>query len=145
MKVHLKVKGGDDLEKSVVEYFQGAKTMLPGLQRRLAGLEKGAKRKGELPASEAFGDPALRATKKIPRGEFPKDEKIDVGLEFAAKGADNKQDVVLRVTSVTAETVEVEVVHPLATKDLEFEVEILAVTDPMPPPLPSHLVATEDD
>jgi FKBP-type peptidyl-prolyl cis-trans isomerase 2 len=71
MKVHLAVAGGDTLEKSVVEYIQGAGTMLAGLEQVLEGLEKGAKRDGTLKSKDAFGNPAMHPIKKIKRAEFP--------------------------------------------------------------------------
>jgi hypothetical protein len=67
LKVHLSVVGGETLEKSVVEFIQGGGTMLPGVERLLDGLEKGAKKKGVLKAKDAFGDPKLAPIKKMKR------------------------------------------------------------------------------
>ena len=144
MKVHLAVAGGDTLEKSVVEYIQGAGTMLAGLEKVLEGLEKGAKREGTLKAKDAFGNPAMHPTKKIKRAEFPKDAKLEVGEKLVARGADGL-NVVMHVVKVTADEVETRLVHPLAEKDIRYEVEILAVTDPKPPPLPAKALKLEDD
>jgi len=144
LRVELAVKGGDVIEKNVVEYFHGGGTMLAGLEKAVEGLEKGAKKEGDLAAKTAFGDPKFHVKKSIPRGEFPKDAKIDAGMQFMAKGADGKTDVVLRVEKVSDESVDCVMLHPLADKDLTFKVEVLAVTDPTPPPLPAHLVAKED-
>ena len=144
MKVHLAVAGGDTLEKSVVEYIQGAGTMLAGLEKVLEGLEKGAKREGTLKAKDAFGNPAMHPTKKIKRAEFPKDAKLEVGEKLVARGAD-WLNVVMHVVKVTADEVETRLVHPLAEKDIRYEVEILAVTDPKPPPLPAKALKLEDD
>jgi FKBP-type peptidyl-prolyl cis-trans isomerase SlyD len=144
MKVHLAVAGGDTLEKSVVEYIQGAGTMLAGLEKVLEGLEKGAKRDGTLKAKEAFGNPAMHPTKKIKRSEFPKDAKLDVGEKLVARGADGL-NVVMHVVKVTAEEVETRLVHPLAEKDIRYEVEILSVTDPKPPPLPAKALKLDEE
>lgn len=144
MKVHLAVAGGDTLEKSVVEYIQGAGTMLAGLEKVLEGLEKGAKRDGTLKAKDAFGNPAMHPTKKIKRAEFPKDAKLEVGEKLVARGADGL-NVVMNVIKVAAEDVEVKLVHPLAEKDIRYEVEILSVTDPKPPPLPAKALKLEDE
>jgi FKBP-type peptidyl-prolyl cis-trans isomerase 2 len=46
LKVDLAVAGGQQLEKSTVEYVQGAGKFLPGLEALLEGLEKGAKKEG---------------------------------------------------------------------------------------------------
>ena len=55
LKVDLSVAGGQQLEKSTVEYVQGAGTMLAGLEAALEGLEPGAKREGTLKPKDAFG------------------------------------------------------------------------------------------
>ncbi len=144
MKVHLAVAGGDTLEKSVVEYIQGAGTMLAGLEKVLEGLEKGAKREGTLKAKEAFGNPAMHPTKKIKKAEFPKDAKLEVGEKLVARGADGL-NVVMNVIKVSADEVEVRLVHPLAERDIKYDVEILAVTDPKPPPLPAKALKLEDE
>ena len=143
MKVHLAVAGGDTLEKNVVEYIHGGGTMLAGLEKVLEGLEKGAKREGTLKAKEAFGNPAMHPIKKIKRAEFPKDAKLEVGEKLVAKGADGL-NVIMHIVKVTGEEVETRLVHPLAEKDIRYEVEILAVTDPKPPPLPAKALKLEE-
>ncbi len=143
MKVHLAVAGGDTLEKNVVEYIHGGGSMLAGLEKVLDGLEKGAKREGTLKAKEAFGNPAMHPIKKIKRSEFPKDAKLDVGEKLVAKGADG-MNVVMHVVKVSADEVETRLVHPLAEKDIRYEIEILSVTDPKPPPLPAKAMKLED-
>ena len=144
VKVDLSVVGGAALEKSTVEYIHGAGTMLPGIESVLAGLEKGAKREGVIKAKDAFGNPSMHPTKTMTRAEFPKDAKLKEGEKFTAKGV-NGQDVVMVVEKSTATEVEVRLAHPLADKDLKFEVEVLAVTDPAPPPVPAQALELEED
>lgn len=136
LKIRLQVVDGDELEKSVVEYFHGRGTMLAGLEKVLEGLEKGAKKSGVIKAEDAFGDPARQVTKKMGKSEFPEEPKLEVGAQFLAKGADNKQDVILRVSEIAKDEVTVQLLHPLADKDIEYDLEVIAVTDPTPPPLP---------
>ena len=144
MKVDLAVVGGDTLEKSVVEYIHGGGTMLPGLEKVLQGLEAGAKKNGVLKAKDAFGNPAMHPSKKMKRTDFPKDAKLTLGERFMAKGADGKTDVVLAIEKLAGEDVEVRLVHPLADKDLRYDIEVLAVTDPKPPPLPAKALKLEE-
>lgn len=140
IKVKLSVVGGDVLEESAVEYFAGSGTMLPGLEKVLEGLEVGAKREGVIKAADAFGSPQHQPKKDIPRKEFPENADIKDGLEFAAT-AENGQNVILRVVSVDDEAVHCVMLHPLHKKDIAYEVEVLRVTDPAPPPLPADAIA----
>lgn len=143
LKVHLQM-GGKDLEKNVVEYIQGGGSMLSGLEKVLEGLEKGAKREGTLKPKDAFGDPSRQPLKKIKRTELPKDAKLEAGARFVAHG-ENNMNVVLEVVKVTGDEVEVRMLHPLAEKEIKYAVEVLAVTDPKPPPLPAKALKLEAD
>jgi FKBP-type peptidyl-prolyl cis-trans isomerase SlyD len=144
LKVRLQVVGGDVLEQSVVEYFQGAGTMLAGLEMAVAGMSAGEKKEGVIPARDAFGNPAGQPRKTLSRADFPADAKLEKGTEFAAK-ADNGQDVVLLVDEVRDKDVVVRLVHPLAKKDISYQVEVMSVTDPTPPPLPASAVVEEEE
>lgn len=145
LKIHLSVVGGDTLEKSVVEFIQGAGTMLPGLEKLLVGLEKGAKKTGVLKAKEAFGDPAMTPIKKMKRSEFPKEAKLKAGERFTAKGVNGGSDVVLLIEKVSGDDVDVRLVHPLADKDLTYELEVVGVSDPKPPPLPPRALGLKEE
>jgi len=144
IRVHLAIVDGDTIEKCVVEYVHGGGTMLPGLEEVLAGQEKGAKLEGVLPAKKAFGNPALHPQKKMKRTEFPADAQLKKGERFAAKGV-NGQDVVLSIEEVTSEEISVRLVHPLADRDIKYDVEVLSVMEPArPPPIPAQALKLEE-
>jgi FKBP-type peptidyl-prolyl cis-trans isomerase 2 len=146
LKVDLSVAGGQQLEKSTVEYVQGAGTMLPGLEALLAGLEKGAKREGVLKAKDAFGNPSMHPVKKMKRSDFPKDAKLAIGDKMVAASDDKaKMNVILEIAKVSGDDVEVRLVHPLAEKDIKYAVEVIQVTDPRPPPMPAKALDLEED
>jgi FKBP-type peptidyl-prolyl cis-trans isomerase 2 len=144
VKVDLSVVGGATLEKSTVEYIQGGGTMLPGLEAVLAGLEKGAKREGVIKAKDAFGNPAMHPLKKMKRAEFPKDLAIKPGEQLVAKGV-NDMNVVLRIEKVSGDDVDVRLVHPLSEKDIKYVVEVVQVSDPRPPPMPTQALDLEEE
>lgn len=145
LKVDLSVAGGDTLEKSTVDFIQGAGTMLPGLEKVLDGLEKGAKKEGTIAAKDAFGNAAMQPVKKMKRTEFPKDAKLEKGARFTAKGVNGGMDVVLQIEKADKDEVEVRLVHPLADKDIKYAVEVLGVSDPKPPPMPAAALELEPD
>lgn len=144
VKVELSVVGGPSLEKSTVEYIQGAGTMLVGLEAVLAGLQKGDKRDGVIKAKDAFGNPAMHPLKKMKRAEFPKDLKVVPGEQMVAKGV-NDMNVVLRIEKVTGDDVDVRLVHPLAEKDIKYSAEVVQVSDPRPPPVPVQALELEEE
>ena len=146
LKVDLSIAGGQQLEKSTVEYIQGGGSMLPGLEKLLEGLEAGAKRDGVLKAQDAFGNPSMHPLKKMKRTEFPKDAKLTEGEKLIAAGADKAHmNVILQIVKVSGDDVEVRLVHPLADKDIKYAVEVVQVTDPRPPPMPAKALKLEEE
>jgi len=146
LKVELSVEGGQQLEKSTVEYVQGAGTMLPGLEAVLEGLEPGAKREGVLKAKDAFGNPAMHPLKKMKRSDFPKDAKLAAGEKLVAASADKAHmNVILQIAKISGDDIDVRLVHPLAEKDIKYAVEVVQVTDPRPPPMPAKAMKLEED
>jgi FKBP-type peptidyl-prolyl cis-trans isomerase SlyD len=143
LRIKLTTEDGKPIEESEVQYIQGGGTMIPGLEEALDGLEAGASKSGTIPPERAFGSPEHRVEKTIPRNEFPEDAKLEKGSQFQAKGPSG-QDIVLRVLESGDELVKAELVHPLADAAIEFEAEIVAVTDPSPPPLPGDLLSEDD-
>jgi FKBP-type peptidyl-prolyl cis-trans isomerase 2 len=135
----LRVSGGDIIESSKktgpVEYRHGAGQMLPALEAQLLGMDVGEKKSGVIPAAEGFGTEETQPKMAIPRASFPKEAKLEVDARFEAKGP-NGTPLTLQVLSVTEDEVVARAVHPLAGKDLEFAVTILAVRKP-PPPVPT--------
>jgi FKBP-type peptidyl-prolyl cis-trans isomerase 2 len=146
LKVDLKVAGGQQLEKSTVEYIQGGGTMLPGLETILDGLEKGAKHEGVLKAKDAFGNVSMHPLKKMKRSEFPKDAKLVEGEKLVAASADKAHmNVILQIVKVAGDDVDVRLVHPLAEKDIQYSVEVVQVSDPRPPPVPAEALELEEE
>ena len=146
LKVDLSVAGGQQLEKSTVEYVQGGGSMLSGLEALLEGLEKGAKRDGLLKAKDASGNPAMHPLKKMKRTDFPKDAKLVEGDKLVAASDDKaKMNVILQIVKVSGDDVDVRLVHPLADKDIKYAVEVIDVTDPRPPPMPAKALKLEEE
>ncbi len=143
IKVKLQVEDGDVLEESAVEYFHGSGNMLEGLEEELEGLSVGDKKNGTIPAKKAFGGKAHQHDKSIPLGEFPEGVELKVGTSFLAGGGEG-QEVLIEVVEILKDEVKAVLKHPLADKNILFDVEVLSVTDPAPPPMPSDMLVSED-
>jgi FKBP-type peptidyl-prolyl cis-trans isomerase SlyD len=142
IEYELKVKGGYVIESSArsgpLRYVHGDGKMLPGLEKRLAGLGPGEERSGEIPAREAFGTEDSLPVKEMPRTAFPKGAKLGAGMVFEAKDPTSGAPVHFKVLSVEGDTTKVRLLHPLVGRDIQFRVKVLDVraagTAPPPPP-----------
>lgn len=149
IEFELKVKGGEVIERSTVEYVQGEGKILPALEQRLLGMALGEERAGEIPASQAITEESL-PTKEVARAEFPKDAKLEVGQVFEAMGPQGTP-VSFKLVKVAGDKVTIRFLHPLLGKDLAYRVKVLMLEDPkskkrvvaIPPP-PAEALGIDD-
>lgn len=149
----LKVKGGAVIESSTrsgpLRYVHGDGKMLPGLEKRLEGLQPGDERQGEIPAAEAFGTEASLPVKEMPRSAFPAGAKLEPGAVFEAKDPASGAPIQFKVISATAQVASVRLMHPLVGRDIEYQVTVLAVRDAAatgrPPPVPGVVELDPDE
>lgn len=99
----------------------------PGFEKALSGLRAGDCRVLDIPASEGFGDWQPGNVQVFPRHLFL-DTELSVGLvmSFADKGRSELPGVVKELRD---DEVVVDFNHPLAGRDLLFEVDIISVRD----------------
>jgi FKBP-type peptidyl-prolyl cis-trans isomerase SlyD len=153
IEYELKVKGGDVIESSSrsgpLRYVHGDGKMLPGLEKRLAGLSPGDEKRGDIPAAEAFGTEDKLPIKEMPRAAFPAGADLKVGSVFGAKDPVTGAPVQFKVISIDGESANVRLLHPLVGRDIEFRVKVLSVRDPKapvkPPPPPGVVELDLDD
>ncbi|MCA9661346.1 MAG: FKBP-type peptidyl-prolyl cis-trans isomerase [Myxococcales bacterium] len=130
MGYELATESGEIVETSAkrgpLSFMHGKGVMLPGLDKRLEGMEPGQKMSFQLSPQEAFGRVEDAPTKKIARTEFPAKMNIKPGLAFAAD-LPGGQTIQLQVIAADDKEVEVRMVHPLAGKTLKMSVEIKEV------------------
>jgi FKBP-type peptidyl-prolyl cis-trans isomerase SlpA len=104
----------------------GDGNLLPAFDACLLGLQTGDTQQFHIAASDAFGLRQDANLKRIPRSRFAADMDLVPGLvvSFAANEGGELPGVVHRLMG---DVVEVDFNHPLAGRDLYFDVEILAV------------------
>lgn len=145
---------GEIIESSqlsgAVTFLVGTGAIIKGLDKRVIGLEKGDEKTFELPPEEAFGVAADAPTRDIPRGEFPKDAKLDKGLRFEAGTGAPGQKVILEVQDANDDYVTVKMLHPLVGQTIQMSLAVTgvraateaelesgrAISAPPPPPPP---------
>ncbi len=112
-------------------YLHGARNIIPGLEHSLEGKEAGDEVSVTIEAADAYGERDDRLVQSVPREMFPEDAELQVGNRFHGQTPDG-QPMILTVTDVKEEEVEVDANHPLAGTTLHFEVKVLDVRDASP-------------
>lgn len=130
-----------------LQYLHGKGQIISGLERELAGLAVGEKKKVLVRAAEGYGDFDPLAVIQIVRAEFPEDIPLEIGTPLQLRNVDGEM-MDARISAVEADLVELDFNHPLAGKDLEFDVTIVALRQPTPEELEHghvHHHGSEDD
>jgi len=112
-----------------MRYLHGAGTTLPGLEKALAGLEPGATTVAELACAEAFGERDESRIMEVPRQQMP--AEVQVGMMVTAVSQQG-QSMNLLVVHLDDEIAKLDGNHPLAGRDLVFEMEVLDVVAATP-------------
>ncbi len=106
----------------------GAGNWLAMLEDRLLGLAAGDVRRFEIAAAEV-GAPEAPEPQVMARDEFPPEMRLEPGMVVGFT-LPSGEEVAGTVLEVTAHEVTVDFSHPLAGRDLVWEVEILSVKSP---------------
>jgi FKBP-type peptidyl-prolyl cis-trans isomerase 2 len=108
-----------------LEFLVGAGTLIPALEKGMLGMKVGEKRTIQVKAAEAYGEYDKTAVQRMPRSQLPKDLELKVGgqYQFNSPGG----PIVVTVTSLDSASVTLDFNHPLAGKDLTFEVTIVKI------------------
>ena len=112
-------------------FVWGDDSLLPGFERALLGLKAGDKRSVFLSAEDGFGEYNADNVQHFRRDEFPDDAELNPGvvMNFADAARAELPGVIARIED---DWVYVDFNHPLAGRELTFEVEIIDVAHNAP-------------
>jgi len=113
-----------------VTFLVGAGEIIPGLESRMIGMKAGEAKEIEVPAEEAYGPRNPELVQKAPR-EYFQNVPLEKGLPLQAQTPEGRI-INMVVVDFDENTVTVDMNHPLAGRDLLFEVEILDIREATP-------------
>ncbi len=120
---------GNKLDSSVglepLTYLEGVGQIIPGLERQLALLEVGDKKKIEVLATDAYGERDQKYIVAVPLDKLP--GEVKVGDQFQA--GPEAQSHPFTVIEVNETHATLDANHPLAGVDLVFDVELVSIRE----------------
>jgi FKBP-type peptidyl-prolyl cis-trans isomerase SlyD len=138
MEYTLKSPDGKVIESSKgrdpLKYIHGQRMMIPGLEKELTGMKVGNEKHVTVKPEDAYGPINAKAYEEVPKEKLPP-EGLKVGAILAAKTPDGRV-VPMRVHEIKEKTVVMDMNHPMAGKTLVFDVKIVDIQNPPPPPTP---------
>ena len=104
----------------------GEGKIIPGFEEAVKGLQVGQSNTVTIPAEEAYGPHRNELVLVIQRSQLPEGMEPKVGQALQMQQADGRTAVVI-VTDISETTITVDANHPLAGKDLTFEIELVEI------------------
>jgi FKBP-type peptidyl-prolyl cis-trans isomerase 2 len=113
--------GGDPLQVVL-----GDGGLIPGFEQAVIGMAVGETKTVVIPAAEAYGEHHAERVHEVERTKIPAEIDLEVGRVLEAVGADGAAMAVI-VAGLTDTMVTLDFNHPLAGKDLTFELELVEI------------------
>ena len=104
----------------------GQGKVIAGFEKAVVGMNKGEKKTVVIPSAEAYGPRQDKAVVEMERKGLPQNFEPKVGQRLELTQEDDTT-VLVTVTAVTETTLTVDANHPLAGKELTFEIELVSV------------------
>ncbi|MGY0558389.1 MULTISPECIES: FKBP-type peptidyl-prolyl cis-trans isomerase [unclassified Lysobacter] len=104
----------------------GHGNIIPGLEQAMEGHEAGEKFTAEVAAAQAYGEAQPGLTQRVPKKYF-KNTRLAPGMQVALQTKFGPRPVT--VQKVGMSVVDVDLNHPMAGKDLRFDIEIVDVRE----------------
>jgi FKBP-type peptidyl-prolyl cis-trans isomerase SlyD len=106
-------------------YLHGHGNLVPGLERELTGKNTGDKLSVKISPADGYGEFDKALIQRVPRRALKGIKNINVGMRLHAQTPQGPQAVT--VTQIQGDMVTLDGNHPLAGKNLNFDIEITDV------------------
>jgi len=103
----------------------GKSEVIPGFEDGVTGMTVGDKKSVSIPAAEAYGEHDERLIIEMPRNQLPAEVEPEIGQQFQLR--QGEQEFVVAICAVGEDNVSFDANHPLAGKDLTFDLELVEI------------------
>ena len=137
VKVHYhgKLTSGETFDSSSgrdpLEFEVGSGMVIKGFDDGVTGMIVGEKKTINIPFIEAYGPRNPEMVIEMPKDRFPEDMEIEVGMPLVMSDQQGQQFQVT-ITEIKEKAVMLDANHPLAGKDLIFDLELVEIVGGSP-------------
>jgi len=109
-----------------LQFTLGDGNMIKGFDAAVHGMAVGEDKSITIPSAEAYGDKKDEMMVDIPKEQVPADIKPEVGMDLSIQNQ-NGQPMPVKVVHVDEEKITLDANHPLAGKDLIFDIKLVEI------------------
>ena len=106
----------------------GSGQVIPGFENGVVGMAIGDTKTVQIPCTDAYGEHHADGVMQVPRGEFPPEMPLEVGTSVQGQ-QESGQVVNFTIMAVSDEAVTLDANHPLAGKDLTFDLTLVSIEE----------------
>jgi peptidylprolyl isomerase len=114
------------LNREPLKMTIGAGQLIPGFEEGVVGLKIGETKTLKIPFAKAYGPRRKELLRVIAKSNLPKDVPAQLGLQFNATD-DKGNKIPLTITKVEGDKVTLDANHPLAGRNLTFDVKLVEI------------------
>ena len=114
-------------EREALGFTLGEGMVIPGFEAAVEGMAVGDTKTATIPAEDAYGERREDLFLTVERARLPDGMDPEVGQPLQMRAEDG-QAVPVVVTEVRDEAVVLDANHPLAGRDLIFEIEVVEIS-----------------
>lgn len=111
-------------DKQPIEFTLGKGQMIAGFEAAIDGMSQGERKTVTIPSLEAYGEHDSRLLQDVPKSRLPPELDLKVGMVVEAADATGRT-MRLSVQEIHEDSVIFDANHPLAGKDLVFDIELV--------------------
>ena len=109
-----------------LEFTMGQGMLIPGFEKAIMGLKVGDSTTANIPANEAYGEKNDEMIVTVAKAQLPEGMEPEVGMQLQLNQP-NGQPIPCVIAGVEGDQVTIDANHPLAGKDLTFEIEVVEI------------------
>jgi len=109
-----------------LEFTLGEGLLIPGFEQAVLGMSPGESKTAEVSADQAYGPHREEMVVEIDRQEFPPHFQPEVGQQLQMPQSEGRT-IRLIVAAVSEQKVTLDANHPLAGRDLTFDIQLLEI------------------
>ena len=111
-----------------LEFVVGSGQLIKGFDSAVVGMKKGDKKEIHLEPAEAYGERDEKRIQPVDRKLLPKEPEPKPGMMLVLK-APTGQTMPAKIEKVEKDVVMIDFNHPLAGKNLNFEIELVDIKE----------------
>ena len=109
-----------------ISFTIGAGEVIPGFESAIEGMSAGEKKTETIPADNAYGERRDDLVFTVDRNQMPEGSDVEVG-DMLRIGFPDGSSAAVQVSAMDDQSVTLDANHPLAGKDLTFELELVSI------------------